>query len=151
MLADFQQALADLTASPTLCTEVRRDPALLHARYELTALEARRIEGIVAHPGMACSCIVYRANRLAPLALNLPRTCRALGPLLRDVASHYWTTHPEGNVHFYIEADRFCRHLSRRIAMGELVVPPAAVQALAEERAVIAAALAESELEAGLR
>ena len=39
MLIEFQQALADLTASPELCISVRRDPALLHQRYELTQRE----------------------------------------------------------------------------------------------------------------
>jgi len=70
MLVEFQQALADLTASPDLCIQFRREPAILHQRYELTEREWRRLVGIVQHPGMACACIVYRANRLAPLALT---------------------------------------------------------------------------------
>jgi len=119
MLVEFQQALADLTASPELCVRVRRDPSILHRNYELTEREWRRLVGIVRHPGMACACMVYRANRLAPLALNIPQTCRALGEELRAVVSEYWETFPEGNVHFFIEADRFCRFLkvsSRRDA-----------------------------------
>jgi len=65
MLVEFQQALADLTASPELCVRVRRDPSILHRNYELTEREWRRLVGIVRHPGMACACMVYRANRLA--------------------------------------------------------------------------------------
>ena len=32
MLADFQQAMADLTASPALCNAARRDPGTLAQR-----------------------------------------------------------------------------------------------------------------------
>jgi hypothetical protein len=148
MLADFQQALADLTASPELCIEVRNDPAVLHARYDLTEREAARLAGIVGHPGMECACMVYRANRLAPLALNIPDTCRALGQDLRDILSEYWAEAPESNVHFYVETDRFCRFLEARIAEGR-AFPPAVAAALARESALVAAALEESRIEAG--
>src|SRR5947207_6962139 len=98
MLADFQQALADLTASPELCIRVRQDPTVLRQKYELTEREWRRLTGIVKHPGMECNCIVYRANRLAPLALNMPQTCKALGKDLREIVSEYWMSAPETNV-----------------------------------------------------
>jgi hypothetical protein len=100
MLADFQQALADLTASPGLCNRARSDPTILDGRYQLTRREWARLVGIVRHRGMACNCIVYRANRLAPLALNIPRTCKALGPQLRAVVDEFWSAFPETNVHF---------------------------------------------------
>ncbi len=147
MLADFQQALADLTASPALCNAVRRDAATLAARYTLTPRETARLATMAADKGMECACIVYRANRLAPLALNLPRTCRALGPALRDIASDYWAAYPEGNVHFYIEAERFCHWLAEHLHDGWPAVP-GLEQALREESAVIAAALVESRFEA---
>lgn len=147
MLVEFQQALADLTASPELCNEARQEPAMLRRRYALSEREWQRLVGIVQHPGMECACIVYRANRLAPLALNLPQTCRALGPRLRDVASDYWRTYPEGNVHFFVEADRFCRYLQARLVADDSL--PAAVPAvLADEAAAVAAALIESHTEA---
>ena len=95
MLIEFQQALADLTACPELCVRVRQEPSLLRERYELTDREWHRLVGIVQHPGMACACMVYRANRLAPLALNIPETCRALGKQLRAVVSEYWRLYPE--------------------------------------------------------
>ena len=147
MLADFQQALADLTASPELCMAVKIDPSLLARRYELTDREIGRLEGIVRHPGMACSCMVYRANRLAPLALNTPRLCKALGRDLRAVASDYWADHPQSNVHFYVEADRFCRFVQREIARGR-TLPPEVGAALEIESAQVAAALRESHTEA---
>lgn len=147
MLVEFQQALADLTASPELCTRVRRDPTVLHQHYELTEREWRRLVGIVRHPGMACACIVYRANRLAPLAMNIPQTCRALGKELRSVVSEYWATFPEGNIHFFIETDRFCRFLEAKLAEG-CGFPAEVAPALAREAAIVAAALQESMTEA---
>jgi len=36
MLAQFQQALAELTASPERCRTARRDPAVLGRWYDLT-------------------------------------------------------------------------------------------------------------------
>jgi hypothetical protein len=147
MVIDFQQALADLTASPQLCIQVRSEPAVLRARYNLTEREWQRLVGIVQHPGMACACIVYRANRLAPLALNLPQTCRALGAQLRDVASDYWAAFPEGNVHFYVEAERFCRYLQERVDAGEVFAHEVKA-ALAHEAETIEGALRESHTEA---
>ena len=147
MLVEFQQALADLTALPELCQRVRRDPSILRQRYDLSDLEWRRLVGIVRHPGMACACIVYRANRLAPLAFNVPDTCRALGKDLRDVVSEYWARFPESTIHFFIETDRFCRFLRGKLATGaDLRAEVGPV--LEREAAAVAAALRESQTEA---
>lgn len=146
MLVEFQQALADLTASPELCTEVRSTPELLRARYDLSEREWRRLVGVVNHPGMACNCMLYRANRLAPLALHLPRLCKALGPDLRSVASAYWTAFPETNVHAFIEADRFARFVGRLIADGRAFRSEVA-PTLASEAAFLAQALRGSRTE----
>jgi hypothetical protein len=142
MLADFQQALADLTASPTLSQRIRDDPPALHQRYQLTDREWRRLVSIVAHPGMACACTVYRANRLAPLALNIPETCTALGNDLGIAVSEFWATFPETNVHFFVETDRFCRFLTAKLAGG--MFSPDVAPILAREQARITAALQES-------
>ncbi len=147
MLADFQQALADLTASPELCKTVRRDPTVLQGRYQLTDREFQQLVKIACDPGMECACIVYRANRLAPLALNLRETCKALGPELRDVVSEYWATSSETNVHFFIETDRFCRFLEEQLARGR-TFGPELESALARESAAVRAALQESYTEA---
>src|SRR5258708_39790890 len=69
--AGFAQALADLVASPPLCREVRAHPSRLSECYELTDLELRRLVDMANQRGMVCNCTLYRANRLAPLALNL--------------------------------------------------------------------------------
>jgi len=146
MLIDFQQALADLTASPELCNAVRSDPSVLQQHYQLTEREFNRIVAMVRHSGMVCACIVYRANRLAPLAMNIPRTCRALGSELGAIVSEYWSKYPEGNIHFYIETDRFCHFLESKLESGTRFSYEVA-SALAEESAIVASALAESKTE----
>src|SRR6266568_2391901 len=119
MLIEFQKALADLTASPALCRAVRQDV------------------GIVSSKGMEANCMLYRANRLAPIALNLPETCEAIREDLNRLVSTYWDSEPETDVHFLIEADRFCRFLQSQSGLS-----PKAKAALARESAIVAAKLA---------
>ena len=139
MLVEFQIALADLTASPALCREVRARPEVLRERYELTDREWRRLSAIVAGKGMEANCMLYRANRLAPVALNLPDTCDALRPQLSDLLSEYWDAEPTTDVNFLVETDRFCWFLHDRLDL-----PPSAVEALEREHAVVAGKLAAS-------
>jgi hypothetical protein len=146
MLAEFQQALADLTGSPELCVRVRRNPALLHERYRLTEPEWRRVVAIVQHRGMECACMLYRANRLAPLVLCLPGLCRVLGADLRAVASDYWAAFPETNVHVFVEADRFCGFVRRQLAGGRRLAAGVAA-ALEQEGERVAAQLRASRTE----
>jgi hypothetical protein len=142
MLADFQQALADLVASPSRCRAIRADPAgAPFTGYDLTPRERARLVAIARHPGMSANCTVYRSNRLTPLVLNLPDTCAALGPGLREVLDRFWAAHPTDNfVHFLVESDRFAGYLE---ANPDEVVP-AARPPLAREAAVIRARLAET-------
>ena len=147
MLADYQQALADLTGSPDLCVRVRKDPALLQGCYSLTDREWRRLVAIVQHRGMECACMLYRANRLAPLVLTLPGLCRALGTDLRAVASDYWAAFPETNVHVFVEADRFCGFVRRQLAAGR-ELPAGVAAALDEEGERVAEQFAHSHTEA---
>lgn len=132
------------TDSPSGCTPPPAcETAFTHApRRELTPLAA-----MAAHRGGEGACIAYRANRLAPLASNLPRTCLALGPALRDIAADYRAAYPEGDAQVVIESERFCRYVAEQIDDG-WPLPPGLAQALHEESAAIAAALAESRLEA---
>lgn len=120
MLVEFQQALADLTASPELCRAVRRNPMVLLTRYRLTEKEFARLAFMANHKGMECSCMLYRANRLTPLAINLPQLCRALGPQLRDVLSSYWSRYPNADAHFLLEAQRFCHYVESELATGRI-------------------------------
>lgn len=143
MLVELQQALVDLTSSPELVDEVRADPAILRARYQLTDREATRLLAIARHRGMAAACTVYRMNRLSPLAMNLRETLRAIGPGLRDLMSTYWRDHPRGHAHFFLESARFAGWLRDQIAAGQ--APTAALVPLDREAAAIAAAVAASE------
>ena len=147
MLAEFQQALVDLTAAPARCAELRQDPAPLRSQYDLTDREFDRLVQMLRHPGMRCACVVYRANRLAPLVMNAPDTCRSLGPALRPYVDEFWDANPEANVHFYIETDRFCRFLLAKAASDE-AFPVATLAHLRRESAIVAAALEESRTEA---
>jgi hypothetical protein len=137
VLIEFQRALADLTASPVLCREVRAGPEVLRDRYDLTDKEWRRLVAIVESHGMSANCMLYRANRLAPIALNLPATCRALGDDLNRLISEYWESEPITDVHFLVEADRFCHFLA-----AQPVLQPDASDALEHEAALVAAKLA---------
>jgi hypothetical protein len=145
-LAQFQAALADLTASPDLVRQVRADPEVLAELYHLTPLETRRLAGVAASPGMEANCMLYRANRLAPVALNLPDTCAALGDDLNALISGFWEAEPTTDVHFLIEADRFARYLTCRLDRLSLE----ARAALAREHMAVCARLAASRLRAGL-
>lgn len=139
MLIDFQRALADLTASPALCRDVRRAPEILHARYALTDKEWRRLTGIVASTGMEANCMLYRANRLAPVALNMPDTCEAIRDDLNRLISAFWESEPTTDVHFLVEAHRFGCFLRQQPGLSEL-----AQQALAREHALVTAKLEAS-------
>lgn len=136
MLIDFQRALADLTASPELCRKVRRAPEILHDRYELNDKEWRRLAKITASKGMEANCMLYRANRLAPVALNLPETCDIIRDDLNRLISAYWESEPITDVHFLVEADRFCQFLEQQPDL-----PQEAQAVLARERAIVATKL----------
>jgi hypothetical protein len=136
VLVDFQRALADLTASPELCRQVRKDPETLNRRYALTPKEWRRLVAVVSSDGMRANCILYRANRLAPVALNLPETCKALGNDLNRIISAYWESEPITDVHFLVETDRFCRFLGAWPGLST-----AARAALDREGAIVAGKL----------
>ena len=118
MLVEFQQALADLVASPDLCREVRANPEQLRQQYDLSLREYERLVTMVNQKAMVCNCMLYRANRLAPIAMNLPNSCRMLGPRLGPLLSEYASLYPNTNVHFYMECDRFCKFILEKIREG---------------------------------
>jgi hypothetical protein len=141
MLAAFQRALTDLTASPELCRAARSDPDLLASLYVLTEIEARRLNAIVRSRGMEANCTLYRANRLIPVVLNCPDLCDALGSDLERLLSEYWRSEPTTNVHFLFEADRFCNFLS-----GRSDLPDGVAGILAREQANVAIRLEASRI-----
>jgi hypothetical protein len=143
-LAQFQRALTDLTASPALCRAVRRDVTLLEQLYVLSPLEQDRLADIAASNGMEANCMIYRANRLAPVALNCPELCAALGDDLNRLISAYWYAEPTTNVHFLVETERFCCFLEERNDL-----PARARKALAREHAKVRDRLAATAALAG--
>ena len=144
MLAAFQRALTDLTASPPLCRAARADPDLLARLYALTDREARRLNAIVRSKGMEANCTLYRANRLIPVVLNCRGLCDALGDDLNRLISEYWESEPTTNVHFLFEADRFCSFLT-----GRDDLPDGAAEILEREHSIVVARLAASRAMAG--
>jgi len=145
VLIDFQRALADLTASPEMCRGAREHPEVLRDGYDLSDREWRRLVGIVSSKGMEANCVLYRANRLAPVALNLPETCAALGDELTPLISAYWDSEPITDVHFIVEADRFCAFLK-----AQPYLPPNVHATLEREHAIVAGKLEASRSLAGL-
>lgn len=143
-LAAFQRALAELTASPALVRAVRQDGAVLAERHDLSPRELARLNAIAASKGMAANCMLYRANRLAPVALNCPELCTTLGDDLNRLISAYWESEPTTDVHFLVETDRFCRFLAARDDL-----PPAAQAILALEHKGVQAKLAASASQRG--
>jgi len=122
-LKGFQRALADLVATPELCRAARSDPSAVFGRYELTPLEERRLAAVVLQRGMATSCSLYRANRLAPLLLFLPLTCFLLGPRLRGELDLFWAAHARPGDLAEQELHGFAELLRARLASGELEDP----------------------------
>jgi hypothetical protein len=147
MQADFQQALADLTASPEHCRTLRADARWLLDRYTLTERERRQLLVLVHSDGMARACTLYRMNRLAPLAINFERTLAALGDGLRELMSAYWREHPHGHPHFFIESERFGRWLQAQTVPAGLPagVPALLAQELGTVQAALDASLCETE------
>ena len=109
-LVKFQQALADVVASPQRCIALRQDSSLLDA-YDLEPRERQRLLTMVRHEGMSHNCTLYRANRLTPLVRSLPRTCELLADRLTEVLEQVWTERPDAEVQFKLEAERFGRYI----------------------------------------
>jgi hypothetical protein len=120
MLVEFQQAFADMVASPELSFKVRANPSLLRERYQLSDQEWRQLVGIVNSKGMDCNCMLYRANRLVPLALNLPELCKLMADDLRSTLTLYWTRHPNSDGNFLLESSRFCDFVRELLASGHV-------------------------------
>jgi hypothetical protein len=141
MREQFQKAFSDLTASSDLVKRVRTDPDLLNERYELTERELRRLVAIVNDPGMECNFRLYRANRLAPIVINLPESCKALDKDLRDLLSEYWEQHAQLSDNFWVEAFDFCEFVKGKIDAG--VISKIDLTMLEREQAVVLRQLVE--------
>lgn len=93
-LAGFQRAMRDIAASPALGAAVLRDPAGSLAAYPLSEREVRRLADAAGQRGMRVNRMLYRSNRMSPVASQLRHTCIALGGRLREVADGFWAESP---------------------------------------------------------
>jgi hypothetical protein len=141
MREQFQKAFSDLTASPELVKAVRENPEILMERYDLTDLEWRRLAAIVKQSGMECNCILYKANRLAPIVINLPDLCKTLEKDLRSLLSEYWAQYPQVTANFWIEANDFCEFIKEKVAKG--LISETVLTILVREQSAIVAQLTQ--------
>lgn len=122
-LLAFQRAMADLAASPALCVRVREDAEAALAPYALTERERRRVASAVTQQGMRVNGMLYRSNRLGPIAAQLPYSFVLIGPALRSVMEVYWAENPGFVRNAPLEVRRFADFVRRRIEEGALVQP----------------------------
>jgi len=139
MLSDFQNALAELAASPAACRALRADTRWLDERYTLAAHERRRLLSLLHDGAIARAQMLYRVQRLAPLAIHFDATLGALGKAMRPLLADYWAEHARGLAHPQLEAERFARWLDRRLPAGAPARTP-----LEREAAKVQEALAVS-------
>jgi hypothetical protein len=139
-LAAFQRAMADMAASPALCGRVREDADAALAAYALSDVERRRVASAATQVGMRVNCMLYRSNRLSPLASQLPSTFLVLGGGLRAVADGYWAENPVLERNAPTEVRRFAAFVQRRAAEGA-IDEPLVPQVLAWEMVVYELAL----------
>jgi hypothetical protein len=92
--------------------------------------------------------MLYRANRLAPLVMNLPRVCRALGHDLKLILDDYWAEYPNSSVHFLFESHRFCNFLEQQLAKGRRL-PSDLASALVADVSVVSHRLSASYTQIG--
>ncbi len=121
-LAEFQLAMRDLIASPERCLDARWDPVSALARYDLTALERRRIVDAVRQKGMSTNCALYRSHRVTPIYTALHLTCLALANRLESELDEYFKSEECADTSLRLEIERFARFLERRVASGALPI-----------------------------
>ena len=122
-LASFQDALADLVASPELCGRLATDAPSVLDRYALSARERSRIVEVVAQRGMAINCTLYRAGRFEAVYTLLPMSCFVLGDQLRSELDEYWRFREHTDLQFLTEVACWTDFLLRRLRQGRLINP----------------------------
>jgi hypothetical protein len=96
------------------------DPAGVLEPYDLTEREKTRLAAMARDRLMATNCTLYRANRLTPIYIYFPMTCRLLGPHLRRELDLFWQAHRRADLQYVGESARFCRFLKDRLKAGAL-------------------------------
>lgn len=119
----FQRAISYFIASPSRCLELRKD-ASAACKFELTAIEHKRLLAMVNHRGMSHNCSLYRANRLTPIGTYLPKTVENLGPDLLKELEMFWLSVEDVELQFKMESERFAYWLLVRIEQGHIKNQP---------------------------
>lgn len=122
-LLAFQRAMADLAASPALCRRVREEGDAVLAPYDLTDRERRRVASAAAQQGMKVNCMLYRSNRLGPIAAQLPYSFVLIGSALKETMDVYWAMYPGFVRNAPLEVRRFADFVRGRIDEGVLAEP----------------------------
>ncbi|HEV2891843.1 MAG TPA: hypothetical protein VGX28_15835 [Frankiaceae bacterium] len=113
-LGAYQNALADLVASPDAVRAVRAGDHAVLDGYDLTPRERARLVTVAGSPRMATNCMLYRAHRTVPLARLLPRTVAALGERMRATVDAFWAATPDTLIQFEDEARAFAAFVAGR-------------------------------------
>ena len=119
--AGYLRALSTLVSDPELVRDAREGLADWRDGFELTQLEAERLEQMCRSQGMEVNCMLVRSNRLIPLALAFPHTFAVLGEHSRSVVDRFWSQGVR-SVLYAREADAFEAFLASEIERGLLDV-----------------------------
>jgi hypothetical protein len=122
-LASFQDALANLVASPELCGRLATDAPSVLKRYALDARERSRLVEVVSQRGMSINCTLYRAGRFEAVYTLLPMSCFVLGDRLRSELDEYWRFREHTDLQFRTEVACWTDFLRRRLREGRLTNP----------------------------
>jgi hypothetical protein len=117
--AGYLRALSSLVSDPDLARGARAGGEGWRSEFDLTELEADRLEEMCRSPGMEVNCMLVRSNRLIPLALAFPQTFAVLGDRSRSVVDRFWSQGVR-SVLYAREADAFEAFLSSEIEGGRL-------------------------------
>jgi hypothetical protein len=133
--AGYLRALSCLVSDPGLVRRVREGNIDWRDQFDVTQLEADRLDQMCRSSGMEVNCMLLRSNRLIPLALAFPETFAALGDRSRSVVDRFWS---EGvrSVLYAREADAFEAFLSSEIDNGALEIAGLAAAFDADRRAL---------------
>jgi hypothetical protein len=119
-LLGFQRALADLAASPARCARAILNPEPFLEAHDLTHRERIRLTAMMRDRLMATNCVLYRANRVTPIFVFFPLTCRLLASDLRRELDSFWLQTSCIDLQYRSETARFVEFLKVRLGSGEL-------------------------------
>jgi hypothetical protein len=123
-LTGFQSALAQLIIDAEFSHCAKADIQDALGRYNLTALERRRLVAIAHDPHLGIARRIHRFFRINALLQSLPLTIRLLGHRrLGSLTESFWQLGAPRNYYYQREAARFGEFLTHLIECGELKDP----------------------------